>query len=102
MVIPDDLSQERDVLAGEADETSPDTSILDQPGDHPARGVARDRETDSLRRPNDGRVHADDFATRVDERAAGVAGIQRRISLDDIVDEPSRRAAQRASETTHD
>jgi AcrR family transcriptional regulator len=42
-------------------------------------------------------IDADDSATRIDERPAGVARIERRISLNDVVHEVSRDASQRAA-----
>ena len=54
----------------------------------------------SLRRQNHRRVHADDFAARIDQRPAGIARVQRRVGLDDVVHQPARtgpeRPAQRA------
>ena len=43
------------------------------------------------------RVDADHFAARVDQRAAGVAGIERGVGLNDVVDQPPGLRAQRAA-----
>ena len=50
-------------------------------------------------------VDADDAAVAVDQRAAGVAGVERGVGLDDVVDDPRRLARagrQRAAERGHD
>ncbi len=89
-----DLADEGNVLASQADEAAADAAILDQPRHHPARRVARDRETNALRRADDAVFTPMNLAVRVDEWAAGVAGVQRRVRLNDIVDQPARGAAQ--------
>jgi hypothetical protein len=53
-----------------------------------ARHVARDREADALvaaRAREDRGVDADQLAAQVDERAAGVAGVDRRVGLDEVL-----------------
>ena len=51
-------------------------------------------------------VHADHLAAGVDQRPARVAGIERRVGLDHVVDQPSglraQRAAQRADHACRD
>src|SRR5215469_2862449 len=72
---------------------------------HAAREVHRYRETQpdaATLRPGDrvaaervyGRVHADDLATGVDERATRVAGVDRRICLNGV-EEDRRRVSER-------
>jgi hypothetical protein len=97
-----ELAQKRHGLARDADEAAPDAPLLDEPRGHPARGVARYREADALRGADDGRVDADDLAARVDKRSPGIAGIERGVGLDHVVDEPPGGAAQRAAEPAHD
>src|SRR5580658_5243902 len=56
-------------------------------------GVRRHGETDALvagRLRVDGRVHADHFAVHVQQRAAGVAGIDGSIRLDKVLELPGR------------
>ena len=53
-----------------------------------------DGEAEALGREDDGGVDADDFAAGVDERAAGVAGVEGGVGLDDVVDEPAGGAAE--------
>ena len=52
-------------------------------------------ETDALGAANHRRVDADDAAARVDQRAAGNAGIERRVGLDHALQHASARGAQR-------
>ena len=66
--------------------------------DHEAGGVDRDREADALRRQDHRGVHADHPPARVDQRPARVARVERRVGLDDVVDQPPRLRAQRAAE----
>ncbi len=52
-------------------------------------GIGRHGEADALRAHGlgiDGGVHADDLASHVDERAAGVAGIDGGIGLDEALE----------------
>ena len=57
-----------------------------------------DGEADALRRADDRGVDADHLAARVDQRPARVAGIERRVGLDDVVHQAPRVRAQRAPE----
>ena len=67
----------------------PHPPVLDERAeDAPRSRVDRDGEPEAD--AGDGRVDADDPATRVGERAAGVARVQRRVGLDDVLDEPAR------------
>src|SRR5262249_30149596 len=66
------------------------------------RRVHRNRETDSLRTGDDGRVDSHDLAAGIDERTAGVARIERRIRLDHAVNQTPRLRAHRSPERAHD
>ena len=88
----DDLPRDRRILSGNAHVRAPDPSIANQSADDELRGVRGDRETQPLRAGDDGRVDADDFAARVDERPAGIPRIQRRVGLNDVVHQPARTA----------
>ena len=59
--------------------------------DPPRRGVHRHREPQPGAR--DRGVDPDDAARRVGERAAGVAGVERGVGLDDVLDHPARPPA---------
>ena len=77
-------------------------AFFDQPTRDEMRGVARDGEADSLSGQDDRGVHADDFARAVQQRTAGIPGIQRRIGLDDLVHQSARLRAHGAPERTDD
>src|SRR5262249_56285330 len=69
-------------------------------------GVTGDRETDALCRPNHCCVYTHYFASRINQWSTRVAGIQRGISLNNIVDQAARlrmhRAAERADYASSD
>ena len=68
-------------------------------------GVDRDREADAavgLRRGRDLRVDADDAAARIEQRAAGVAGVDRGVGLHDVVDREVVGRLDRATERGDD
>ena len=89
---------ERHVLTGDTDIAAPDSSIANQPsGDEPGC-VARNGKADALRRANHGRVHADYFPRGIDERAAGIARVQCRVGLDDVVNQAARLRLHRPPE----
>src|SRR4051812_27957102 len=99
MIGAGDRAEQGNGLAADAEVAAANASILDQPARDPTREVAGNGETDALRGADDGRVDADHFATGVEQRATRVAGIQRRIGLDDVVDGPARLGAQGAAES---
>ena len=53
-------------------------------------GIGGDGETDALRAGDDGGVDADDFARRGHQRAAGIAGVERRVGLHHVLDHAGR------------
>ena len=69
----------------------------EQLADDPPRGVRRHGKAKPLGHGDDRRVDADDAAARVDQRAAGVAGVERRRVLHDVLDQPTADAAHRAA-----
>ena len=89
---------QRHILTGNANIAAPDSSVANQPtGDEPGR-IARNRKADALCRANHRRVHADHFPRGVDERSAGIARIQRRVGLNDVVNQTTRLRIHRATE----
>ena len=76
-------------------------TVLQQLAEHPRRGLDGDREADALRARDDRGVDAEHAAAAVEQRAAGVAGVERRGVLDDAVDQPVALAAQAAAERRH-
>src|SRR5205807_5328020 len=82
----DHATMQRHILTGYANVAAPDLSVPYQPsGDEPGC-VARNGKADALGRANHGRVHADYFACGVNEWPAGVARIQCRVGLNNVVD----------------
>ena len=65
-------------------------------------GVGGDREADALRAHDDRGVDADDLAGRGDQRPAGIAGVQRRVGLHDVLDHAAGARLQRAAERRDD
>ena len=97
-----DRARNRHVLPGDADVAAADAAVANQPRRDEPRGVARDREAQALRRQNHRRVDADHLAARRHQRTAGVAGVERRVGLDDVVHQPARPRAQRSAERADD
>ena len=65
-------------------------------------GIDCGSKADALRPRDDRGVHADDVPARIDQRSAGVSGIQRGVRLNDVVDEVAGLRAQRAAKRTDD
>ena len=91
-----------DRLADHADVAAPHASVPNQSGRDELRGVGRNRETNTLRAGDDRGVHADDLGAGIHQGAARVTGIQRRVRLNDAVDEPPGLRAHRAAKRAHD
>src|SRR6516225_10368849 len=77
VVKTDDTTMEGNVLASQADVAAPDFAFLDELPRNKLRRIDTDSETDALSGQNDGGVNADHFPSRVGERPARVAGVQR-------------------------
>ena len=69
---------------------------------HPLCRAARHRKAQSLGEGDDRRIDADDAPARIQERATGVAWIDRRRMLNDVLDEPPIAAAHAAFECADD
>ena len=52
---------------------------------HPFGHVGRDGEADALGEVDDGRIDADDIAAQIEQRAAGVAGVDGGVRLNKIL-----------------
>src|SRR5258705_246087 len=79
-----------DVLAGDADVGAADAAVANQPRrDEPGR-VDANRKTEALRGANHRGVDPNHLPARRHERSTGVARIERRVGLDDVVDEAAR------------
>ena len=78
-----------DVLDGDAQVAANHPAVLDQVGHHLAGDRRRGGEADALPvavRGQNGGVDADQVATGVDQRAAGVAAVDGRVGLDEILE----------------
>ena len=95
-------ARELDRLTDHADVASPHAPVANETRRDELRRIRRDRETDSLGTGDDCRVHADNFATRVHKRAAGVPRIQGGVGLDDAVDQAPGLRPHRPAQRTHD
>ena len=93
-----DPDVERPRFAGDAEVSAVDAALLDQQAGDPAGGVDGDGEANALGAADDGGVDADDTAVRIDERSAGVAGVERGVGLDHVFDRATALAAQRPTE----
>lgn len=106
VVKPDDAPVDGHFLADDADPTAADSSLLDQPCGDEFGGVAGDGEADALGGQYHRRIHADDFATRIHQRAAGISWVQGGVGLDHVVNQPAGLGAhgtsQRANHTGGD
>ena len=101
-VFVDEAAGQRDVLAGDADPAAADAAVEQELGGDEFGGVDADGEAEALR-GHDGRgVDADDLAARVDERAAGVAGVEGGVGLDDLVHHAAAGGAHAAAEGADD
>ena len=88
---------ERTRLPAEAQIGSHHPTVREKLWNHRGGRVDRHGEADALGHREHRSVDADHPAAGVDQRPAGVAGIERDVRLDDAVDEPTRRAPERSS-----
>ena len=94
-------SRYRRRLARHADIGAPDIPVADDFGQHELRGVAGDRKANALRAADDGGIDADHLGAGRHQRAAGVAGIERGVGLNDVFDRPATHRADRAAQRRH-
>src|SRR6204780_3641774 len=82
-----DAPMHRHSLRRDADEAASNAAIAQQTAGHELRRVDADGKTDSLRRQNRRRIHADYSPSGIDQRPAGVSGVKRSIGLDYVIDQ---------------
>ena len=93
--------RQRPRAAGDSEVRPAEAALRHQRADDlPRRVVDGNREPEADSR--DRGVDADDATAAVGERAAGVAGVQRRVGLDHVVDDPAAPGRQRAAERRDD
>ena len=91
--VDDQPPRQRD-LGGRDPQVQPaDAAVRQEFADHPAGRVGRHGKTEPLGQGDDRRVDAHDAAVRIDQRPAGVAGVQGGRVLDDVLDQPPFLAA---------
>ena len=73
---------------------APHPAMGDEFAEHEARCVGGDCEADALRPGDDCGVDADHLAVRSDQRSAGVAGVERGVGLDHVIDHAAVVRAQ--------
>ena len=93
----------RGLLRGDTDEGAAHAAVADQFAEHEACGVGGDRKADALRAHDHRGVDADDLAARRHQRSARIAGIERGVGLDQVVDQAAAccdRSERPSAETT--
>src|SRR2546429_1730041 len=90
----------RERLQRDADPATRDLAAVDELARHALDHVGGDREADALARRDDRGVDPDDLAAQVHERPARVAGIDRRVRLDEVL--VGRDADVRPPRRAHD
>src|SRR2546427_7407061 len=76
------------------DISPPDPSIFNQPARDEFRRVDGNCKANSLGRPDHASIASDDLTVRGDQRAPGIARIQRGIGLDNVIDQPAGLRSQ--------
>ena len=97
-VAPRDQAVDRSRLSDDAEIRATNVAVREQLTHHALRGVDRDGEADALGHRNDGRIDPDDSRPRVHQGPARIAGIQRDVRLDDVLDQPSSGSSQRSTD----
>ncbi len=87
-------ARERELLGGDTDIGTPHAAVPHQLAEHETRRVRRNRKADALRAHDHRGVDADNLAVGGHERPPRIAGIERGIGLDHVIDEPSRARPQ--------
>ena len=90
------------LLRRDSDEGTAYPAVPHQFAEHEVRGVRRNRKADALRTHDHGRVDADNLAVRGYKWPAGIAGIERCIGLDHVVDQVPVPCAERAAQCRDD
>ncbi len=93
----------RQILRHDADPAADDAAVGDDVAEHAAHHVHRNGEADALDADvlgDDGGVDADQRAARIDQRAAGVAEVDGRVGLDEVLER--RDAELLAAHRAHD
>ena len=87
-------ARQRELLGSDADIGPPHAAMPHQLTQHEAGRIRRNRKADALRARDYGGVDADNLAVGGNQWAARIAGIERGVGLDDVIDEPPRARPQ--------
>src|SRR5437773_9199701 len=98
IVITGDLSPNRNILSGHADVTSTNAPVANESAGNKLGPIDRDRKPKSLRRLYHRRIYADNLSAGIYERAARVSRVERRVGLNDIVDQAARSRSQASTQ----
>jgi hypothetical protein len=79
-----------------------DAAVADETRGHEPRRVAGNGKAESLRRQNRCRVDADHLCARRDERPAGVARVESRVGLNDVVHQTTGSGPERSPDPADD
>src|SRR6185436_8401203 len=89
IVKADETPRQGNILSTNTDIAPSNPPVLDELRGDKLRRTHGNREADSLRRQDHCRVDANHFSTRRDQRTTRIAWVQRRVSLNEIVDQAS-------------
>jgi len=89
-------------LRFDSDKRPADAALLEQAAGYELGGIDADGEAKALGSVDGGGVDADDFAIRGNQGAAGIAGIEGGVGLNDVVDHAAGVGAKGTSEGTDD
>ena len=90
IVVTHEPARQRYVLTGNADKAARNASVANQFSGDKFRRVDSRGKTNSLRRPDNRSIDANHLSVGSHQGTAGVAGIERRISLNYIIDQAAR------------
>ena len=93
---------QRHILPADANVAEPHSTVSYQAASDEFGSINRYGKTDALRGQNDRGIDAYNISARIHQRPAGIAGVERRIGLDHVVDQPPGARAQRAPERRDD
>ena len=90
-----------DVLSCQPDIAACNLAVLDQFAGHVLGCIDADGEAQTLRSGNRGGIDSDHSAGGIDQRPPGVAGVERSVGLDDLIDHASGFGAHAASQRAY-
>ncbi len=101
LVRTDQVTGNRPILSLEAEKTTNDLPVADQPRHYPFDRIAGYGKADALCGHNHSGIDPDDFSAAVDQGPAGISGVERGIGLNNVFDQPPAESPQRTSQRTY-